>query len=119
MAEVVAAAMPSRATIATAARISLSRVTAPAVDGAVAFIGPQRLQACWVSSLGSKAVGSGHSETRDGRMTVGRPLPIAHCLLPTAAMSDARFLGIDFSGGAGPWRPVCARPTVWIAALEG
>lgn len=34
-------------------------------------------------------------------------------------MSDARFLGIDFSGGAGPWRPVCARPTVWIAALEG
>ena len=34
-------------------------------------------------------------------------------------MSDARFLGIDFSGGAGPWRRVCARPTVWIAALEG
>jgi hypothetical protein len=34
-------------------------------------------------------------------------------------MSEARFLGIDFSGGAGPWRPVCARPTVWIAALEG
>lgn len=34
-------------------------------------------------------------------------------------MSDARFLGIDFSGGAGPWRPVCSRPTVWIAALEG
>jgi len=36
-----------------------------------------------------------------------------------AAMSDARFLGIDFSGGAGPWRPVCPEPTVWIAALEG
>ncbi|RYZ15122.1 MAG: DUF429 domain-containing protein [Alphaproteobacteria bacterium] len=34
-------------------------------------------------------------------------------------MSDARFLGIDFSGGAGPWRRVCAKPTVWIAALEG
>lgn len=34
-------------------------------------------------------------------------------------MTDARFLGIDFSGGAGPWRPVCAKPTVWIAALEG
>ena len=34
-------------------------------------------------------------------------------------MSDARFLGIDFSGGAAPWRPVCAKPTVWIAALEG
>jgi len=34
-------------------------------------------------------------------------------------MSEARFLGIDFSGGAAPWRPVCARPTVWIAALEG
>lgn len=33
-------------------------------------------------------------------------------------MSDARFLGIDFSGGASPWRPVCSRPTVWIAALE-
>ncbi len=36
-----------------------------------------------------------------------------------AAMSDARFFGIDFSGGAGPWRPVYAKPTVWIAALEG
>jgi len=34
-------------------------------------------------------------------------------------MSEARFLGIDFSGGAGPWRPVCARPSVWIASLEG
>lgn len=34
-------------------------------------------------------------------------------------MSEARFLGIDFSGGAGPWRRVCAKPTVWIAALEG
>jgi len=34
-------------------------------------------------------------------------------------MSEARFLGIDFSGGAGPWRPACARPTVWIASLEG
>lgn len=34
-------------------------------------------------------------------------------------MSEARFLGIDFSGGAAPWRPVCSRPTVWIAALEG
>jgi hypothetical protein len=34
------------------------------------------------------------------------------------AMSEARFLGIDFSGGAGPWKPTCARPTVWIATLE-
>ena len=34
-------------------------------------------------------------------------------------MSEARFLGIDFSGGAGPWRPACSRPSVWIAALEG
>jgi Protein of unknown function (DUF429) len=33
-------------------------------------------------------------------------------------MSEARFLGIDFSGGSGPWRPKCARPTVWIATLE-
>lgn len=33
-------------------------------------------------------------------------------------MSEARFLGIDFSGGAGPWRPTCVRPTVWIATLE-
>jgi pyruvate dehydrogenase E1 component beta subunit len=33
-------------------------------------------------------------------------------------MSEARFLGIDFSGGAGPWRVSCARPTVWIAVLE-
>jgi Protein of unknown function (DUF429) len=33
-------------------------------------------------------------------------------------MSEARFLGIDFSGGAGPWRPVCSKPTVWIATLE-
>jgi hypothetical protein len=33
-------------------------------------------------------------------------------------MSEARFLGIDFSGGAGPWRDVCSRPTVWIATLE-
>jgi hypothetical protein len=33
-------------------------------------------------------------------------------------MSEARFLGVDFSGGAGPWRPVCAKPTVWIATLE-
>lgn len=34
------------------------------------------------------------------------------------AMSEARFLGIDFSGGAGPWKASCARPTVWIATLE-
>lgn len=34
-------------------------------------------------------------------------------------MSEARFLGIDFSGAAAPWRPRCARPTVWIASLEG
>jgi hypothetical protein len=34
-------------------------------------------------------------------------------------VSEARFLGIDFSGAAAPWRPVCARPTVWIAVLEG
>jgi Protein of unknown function (DUF429) len=34
-------------------------------------------------------------------------------------VSDARFLGIDFSGAAAPWRPTCSRPTVWIAVLEG
>jgi len=34
-------------------------------------------------------------------------------------MSEARFLGIDFSGGAAPWRPTCSRPSVWIAVLEG
>lgn len=34
------------------------------------------------------------------------------------AMSEARFLGIDFSGGASPWKATCARPTVWIATLE-
>ena len=33
-------------------------------------------------------------------------------------MSEARFLGIDFSGGSGPWKTVCSRPTVWIATLE-
>jgi Protein of unknown function (DUF429) len=33
-------------------------------------------------------------------------------------MSEARFLGIDFSGGSGPWKAVCSRPTVWIATLE-
>lgn len=26
--------------------------------------------------------------------------------------------GIDFSGGAGPWKAKAARPTVWIATLE-
>ncbi len=35
------------------------------------------------------------------------------------AMSEARFLGIDFSGGAAPWKARCSRPTVWIATLEG
>jgi lambda repressor-like predicted transcriptional regulator len=34
------------------------------------------------------------------------------------AMSEARFLGIDFSGGSGPWKASCAKPTVWIATLE-
>jgi hypothetical protein len=34
-------------------------------------------------------------------------------------MSEARILGIDFSGGAGPWKEKCAKPTVWIAELEG
>ncbi len=29
-----------------------------------------------------------------------------------------RFLGIDFSGAAAPWTPRCAKPTVWIAAVE-
>lgn len=27
------------------------------------------------------------------------------------------FLGIDFSGAAAPWRPRCAKPTVWIATV--
>lgn len=34
-------------------------------------------------------------------------------------MSEARFLGIDFSGGAEPWRRTCRTPTVWVATLEG
>jgi hypothetical protein len=42
-----------------------------------------------------------------------------HIRVHLRAMSEARFLGIDFSGGAGPWRPRCARPSVWIASLEG
>lgn len=29
------------------------------------------------------------------------------------------LLGIDFSGGAASWKARCARPTVWIAQLEG
>lgn len=29
-----------------------------------------------------------------------------------------RYLGIDFSGGASPWKTRCSRPTVWIAVLE-
>lgn len=29
------------------------------------------------------------------------------------------YLGIDFSGGTGPWRSRCLRPTVWIATVEG
>ena len=28
------------------------------------------------------------------------------------------YLGIDFSGGAPPWRARCARPTVWIARIH-
>ncbi len=34
-------------------------------------------------------------------------------------MSEARFLGIDFSGASAPWRPTCSRPTVWIASIDG
>jgi Protein of unknown function (DUF429) len=29
-----------------------------------------------------------------------------------------QFLGIDFSGGAAPWRQRCAKPSVWIATVE-
>ena len=29
-----------------------------------------------------------------------------------------KFMGVDFSGGARPWGPVVARPTVWIATVE-
>jgi hypothetical protein len=47
--------------------------------------------------------------------TIGYPFNPVHL----RAMSEARFLGIDFSGGAAPWRQTCARPTVWIASLEG
>lgn len=32
---------------------------------------------------------------------------------------DERFLGIDFSGGASAWKRRCARPTVWIATIDG
>jgi hypothetical protein len=28
------------------------------------------------------------------------------------------YLGIDFSGGAGPWETRCSRPTVWVATIE-
>ena len=28
------------------------------------------------------------------------------------------YLGIDFSGGADPWKARCSRPTVWVAAIE-
>ncbi len=28
------------------------------------------------------------------------------------------YLGIDFSGGADPWKARCSRPTVWIATIE-
>ena len=31
----------------------------------------------------------------------------------------SRFVGIDFSGGAPPWRRSVGRPTVWIAVIEG
>lgn len=30
----------------------------------------------------------------------------------------AEYLGIDFSGGARPWRPVVSRPTFWLAKLR-
>ena len=29
-----------------------------------------------------------------------------------------RYLGIDFSGGAGPWKVKCKKPTVWIATVQ-
>jgi hypothetical protein len=29
----------------------------------------------------------------------------------------ARYLGIDFSGGAAPWHPRASRPTVWVSSL--
>jgi predicted nuclease with RNAse H fold len=29
------------------------------------------------------------------------------------------FIGIDFSGGARPWRAVVGRPTVWLATVTG
>lgn len=29
-----------------------------------------------------------------------------------------RYLGIDFSGGAAPWKARCATPSVWIATVE-
>ena len=28
------------------------------------------------------------------------------------------YLGIDFSGGEGPWKERCSKPTVWIATIE-
>ena len=30
----------------------------------------------------------------------------------------SRFIGIDFSGAARPWRPLISRPTVWLAIAE-
>lgn len=29
------------------------------------------------------------------------------------------YLGVDFSGGAHPWKARCSQPTVWVASLEG
>ena len=30
----------------------------------------------------------------------------------------SRFIGVDFSGGAGPWRASVKNPTVWLAIVE-
>lgn len=35
-----------------------------------------------------------------------------------SGMTQGTFLGIDFSGGAAPWRPRCSRPTVWVATVS-
>src|SRR5689334_2210840 len=104
MAAVVAAASPSRATMPTAARRRRSRVAAPAVDGAGGGVmGPRRPLARRLSSWGNASSSC---------------FPCAPRIRDNRPMSEARFLGVDFSGGAGPWKAVCSRPTVWIATLE-
>lgn len=33
--------------------------------------------------------------------------------------APSTYLGLDFSGGAAPWKAQCPKPSVWIATVEG